>query len=111
MKMPSGVRDRRFGMWLLVCLLICSTFALAVQAKRSQYHSQTARSSYLAQATKMSEGRAPQLDAVEQLPQVTVEPRDTPVVWIHRALEPPRPKIIFFLDSFQFRPPPPGSRS
>jgi hypothetical protein len=98
---------RRFGMWLFVCLLVCTTVALAVEAKRSQYHSQTETSSYLSKATKMSEGRAPQLGLVEPLPQIAGQLADMPVAWMQRPPEPTHPKLIVFLDSFQFRPPPP----
>jgi len=97
---------QRFGMWLFVGLLVCSTLALAVEAKRSQYHSKTETSSYLSKATKMSEGRVPQLGMVPPLPQVAVLVNDLPTVWIPWPPEPTRPKIVFSLSSVQFRPPP-----
>ena len=106
--MYAGAHNRRLGMWLFVSLLVCSTFALAVEAKRSQYPSTTVTASYLSKATKMNAVRAPQLGVIEGLPQVALRPEDMPAAWLRWPPEPIRPKRIFFLDSFQFRPPPPA---
>jgi hypothetical protein len=97
---------QRFGMWLFVCVLVCSTLALAVEAKHSQYHSQKETSSYLSKATKMSEGRAPQLGLAQPLFLVTTQLTDLPAAWLPWPPEPTHPKIVFFHGSFQFRPPP-----
>jgi hypothetical protein len=101
------VSSKRSSLWLLVGLLICSTLALAFEAKRSQYHS-ASTPSYLSQAVKMREGPAPQYDAPQPLSIIPVPTLDVTEVLIEIPSDAALPQLQPFLDSFQFRPPPPS---
>ena len=102
--------SKRTSLWLLVGLLICSTLALAFEAKRSQYHS-VRTTSYLSQAVKMREGPAPQYVAPEPLPIILIPDPDVTAILIELPVDAEPPHLHPFLDTFQFRPPPPSVRS
>lgn len=101
----------RFLLRAMVCLLVTGIVALATEAKHSQYHPQERSALYLSKATKMSECRTQECGAVCRPPSVQDCANDAPTAWAAPLTELSPPKLIFFLDSFRFRPPPPSARS
>ena len=100
-----AVSPKRSSLLLLVGLLICSTLALAFEAKRSQYQS-VRTTSYLSQAVKMREGPAPQYVAPGPLPIIPIPTPEVTAVLVEFPPDATPPLLRPFLDSFQFRPPP-----
>jgi hypothetical protein len=93
---------------LAVCVLVLCVVALAVRAKTSQYPCQPSFSRHLSKAIKMCHERTQKSVVAHhvevilwQIPELLFFPQFTPID------DAPAPQRDGFLQSFQFRPPPP----
>ncbi|HYM13054.1 MAG TPA: hypothetical protein VEU62_20105 [Bryobacterales bacterium] len=87
-------------------LLVVGLFALATQAKLSQYHSKDSPTHYLSKSVKMRECRAEKGDEVQPSAAAPLAP-DEPLAELAVPFsQVPLPKAFSILRPFEFRPPP-----
>lgn len=106
--MLSVLRSERLRSRLiavLVCGLAAGVFALASEAKCSQYSAGSRSEGYLAKATKMSGEGCQTLDAVAPRVVPQWHPDDV-TTYVPAPPAQPLPLRAVFLHSFRFRPPP-----